>query len=307
MALGNGGIGLDLEFGGAVTVGGTTPGAANVISANAGSGLYVNESNDLVQGNFIGTDPSGTINLGNSGDGVTVTGFGSANNTIGGTVTGAGNIIAYNGGVGVNILDPFSSGLNVGNAILSNSIFSNQHLGIDLGGDGVTPNHSGGLIAGPNGFENFPVLASAVTSSTETTIQGSLNAAASESFTIQFFADATADPSGFGQGQTYLGSITVMTDSSGNATFTANVPVVPAGYAISATATDPSGNTSEFAQDVTVAASAHPAALRAGRGNTAAIDGALARLPADAIDQTALEVLAAEVTHTRSKRSQTTT
>ena len=59
-----------------------------------------------------------------------------------------GNIIANNGGAGVNVLDPSDSGLNVGNAILSNSIYGNAALGIDLGGNGVTMNHSGGLITG---------------------------------------------------------------------------------------------------------------------------------------------------------------
>src|SRR5262249_46661501 len=148
-------------------------------------------------------------------------------NTIGGTIRTQGNVIAFNGGAGVNVLDPFSSGLNLGNAIFSNAIFSNQHLGIDLAGAGVTPNHAGGLLPGPNGFETAPVLPSAVTSSTRTTIQGSLNAAAGATFLIQFFASATADPSGFGQGQVYLGSISATTDSNGNATFTAKFPVVP--------------------------------------------------------------------------------
>ena len=60
------------------------------------------------------------------------------------------------------------------NAILSNLIYGNGALGIDLGGDGVTPNHTGGLITGPNGFENYPVLSSAVSSTTQTTISGSL-------------------------------------------------------------------------------------------------------------------------------------
>jgi hypothetical protein len=260
-----------------VTIGGIAAGAGNVISGNAQSGILLEFSDNLVQGNFIGTDRTGANPLGNTGDGVTVSSFQAANNTIGGPVASDGNVIAFNGGAGVSVLDPFSSGLNLGNAILSNSIFSNQHLGIDLGGDGVTPNHAGGLIPGPNGFENFPVLTSAVNSSSATTIQGSLSAAASETFTIQFFANATADPSGFGQGQIYLGSITVTTDSNGNASFTAVVSVVPVGYAISATATDPGGNTSEFSQDITVASAA--AAVRApARANLASVDAALAQL-----------------------------
>ena len=178
-----------------------------------------------------------------------------------------GNIIANNGGAGVNVLDPDNSGLNVGNAILSNSIYGNAALGIDLGGNGVTMNHSGGLIMGPNGYQNYPVLSSAVTSASQTTIDGSLNAADSETFTIQFFSNVTADPSGYGQGQTYLGSISVMTNSSGNATFSAtfNFGLTP-GLAISATATDPNGNTSEFGLDVTLTDPPKGAVVRSGRG-----------------------------------------
>ena len=73
--------------------------------------------------------------MGNTGDGVAITGFQSANNTIGGTAKGDGNVIANNGNSGVEVLDPFSSGLNVNNAILSNLIYANTKLGIDLGGD----------------------------------------------------------------------------------------------------------------------------------------------------------------------------
>ncbi len=187
----------------------------------------------------------------------------SSNNTIGGTAAGAGNTIAYNqsGGVFVGSSDTDPS---TGNAILSNSIYANGALGIDMGADGVTPNHVGGLIPGPNGFENYPVLSAAVSSGGTTKIKGTLNAADSTTLTIQFFANATADPSGHGQGQTYLGSIAVTTNSSGNATFTATFSVaVPTGQFISATATDPGGNTSEFSQDVTVSSGSSPAALPA--------------------------------------------
>ena len=237
-----------------------------------------------------------------------INGFLAADNTIGGTAAGAGNVIAFNSGAGVDILDPFSTN-NVGNAILSNSILANQKLGIDLGGDGVTPNHPGGLIPGPNGFENFPVLSSAITSSSGTTIQGTLNAAASEPFTIQFFSNTAPDPSGYGPGQTYLGSITVTTDASGNASFTANLPVAAVGLSISATATDPAGNTSEFSQDVTVASDPAPAVAAAAiaRAKAAAVDAAMASPLAPEVDDTALIVLAAEVAQTKSKSSRPTT
>ena len=72
----------------------------------------------------------------------------------------------------------------------------------------------GGPIPGPNNYQNFPVLLAAVTYNGQTYIKGTLNSAADTSFTVQFFADPTADPSGYGQGQTYLGQATVTTDAN---------------------------------------------------------------------------------------------
>ena len=88
-----------------------------------------------MQGNLIGTDPTGTLSLGNSGPGVGV-GEGSSNNTIGGTTAGAGNVIAFNEGDGV-VVGRNATDASTGNAILSNAIYGNAGLGIDLGYDGV--------------------------------------------------------------------------------------------------------------------------------------------------------------------------
>ena len=103
------------------------------------------------------------------------------------------------------------------------------------------------------------MLSQAATFQGSTYIIGTLNSAPSTTFTLQFFANATADPSGYGQGQNLIGTTTVTTDSSGNASFSASFPIViPTGQAVSATATDPSGDTSEFAQDVAVVAASSP-------------------------------------------------
>jgi hypothetical protein len=301
------------------TIGGTAVGQGNVISGNTYDGIFLSSFYVLVEGNRIGTDVTGANPLGNGGNGVEIANYYGYYNTIGGTAAGAGNVIAFNSLVGVAIEDTYSSGYVIGNAILSNSIYGNGTLGIDLGDDGVTPNHSGGLIPGPNGFENYPVLSSAVSDSA-TTVQGTLNAAASETFTIQFFSNPTADPSGHGQGQTYLGSTTVTTDANGNASFSASLSVVvPTGYAISATATDPNGNTSEFSADVSVTTSGSPAApaavptspaavaARLAARSLAAVDAALADPLAPAPDPSALVILAAEVTHAKAKSAQPTT
>ena len=92
-----------------VTIGGTAAGAGNVISGNDESGIEILASDTLVENNSIGTDVTGTLQLGNDGNGVTIDGYSfspSANNSIGGTVAGAGNIIAYNGGAGVVVSGP---------------------------------------------------------------------------------------------------------------------------------------------------------------------------------------------------------
>ena len=132
--LGNGSDGLNMTSGiGNVTnctIGGTTAGARNVISANTGVGvqfLTVGTSN-LVQGNFIGTNASGTASLGNVSSGVAMTD--AANSTVGGTVSGAGNVISGNGFDGVRI----NASTATGNRVQGNKIGTRA--------DGVTPLHN---------------------------------------------------------------------------------------------------------------------------------------------------------------------
>ena len=134
------------------TIGGTAAGADNVVSGN-GRGIEVSFNGNMVLGNKIGTAADGVTALGNSGDGVFVSGD---NNTIGG-LAAAGNIIAFNGSEGVetnggsnnaiisnSIFSNLGPGVLVrfgrGNSILSNSIHSNAALGIDLFFTGPTPN-----------------------------------------------------------------------------------------------------------------------------------------------------------------------
>jgi len=226
-------------------VGGTSAAARNVISGNNATGVTIQDpgaAGNLVRGNRIGTNAAGNAALGNTSDGVRI-GGNASNNSIGGTAAGATNSIAYNG-AGVVI----DSG--TGNSVLSNSIHSNTTLGINLGLDGVTANDAGDADSGANNLQNFPVLSSANSSSSSTTIVGTLNSAANTTFILQFFASAACDASGFGEGESFLGSFSVTTNGSGNASF--NPATVSSGGVgtrwITATATDPNGNTSEFSQ-----------------------------------------------------------
>jgi hypothetical protein len=242
------GIALDGSAGN--TIGGTEPGAGNVISAQrVGLGIWWSgSSGNLVQGNYIGTDATGSGALGNIEDGIRV--WGALNNTIGGTETGAGNVVAFTeNGSGISIIDPGSSG----NAILSNSIFSNDRIGIDLGTwDGVTMNDATDLDTGPNGFQNFPVLLAAGVAVT-TQIDGTLNSTPDMQFRIEFFSNTASDPTGYGEGETFIGSTSVTTDAMGDIDFVVSLPIaVPPGSFISATATNTVNNTSEFSEAIEV-------------------------------------------------------
>jgi CSLREA domain-containing protein/uncharacterized repeat protein (TIGR01451 family) len=242
------------------TIGGTTPEARNIISGNATAGIQIGgaqATGNMVQGNFIGTSRDGVNRLGNTIHGVFIQNLASAN-SIGGPTSGSGNTIAFNGRAGVFVQSssqppPTAPFHPTRNAILSNSIFSNGGLGIDLGTEGVTPNDPGDGDTGANELQNSPMLSSA-TSGTNPTIQGTLNSRPTASFTLQFFANASAecDP-GSGEGRMLLGSLTVQTNASGNASFLASVPTpVSSGQSITATATDSNNNTSEFSPCVLV-------------------------------------------------------
>jgi hypothetical protein len=252
-ALGNGDAGVHL--GGANnTIGGTLPGAGNVISRNRGPGIHIGSvsggtgADNLVQGNFIGTDLTGTAALGNGGDGVEIGLSSIANNaTIGGTAAGAGNTIANNDGTGVNVYS------GTGHGILGNSLFSNGGLGIDLNGDGVTPNDACDGDSGPNNLQNFPILTAAFGTEGTTTLQGTLNSVASGTYRVEFFSNTSCDPSGFGEGRTFLGSTMVTTDVSCNGSFDVTLPLTVSRQArLTATATDAANNTSEFSSCISL-------------------------------------------------------
>ncbi len=254
-ALGNNAAGVLLNISAATnTIGGTTAAARNVIAGNENGVLIANNSTgNLIQGNYIGVGVNGTTALGNDLAGVFLDG--GSNNTIGGTGAGAGNRIAFNGTDGVQL----RSSAGNGNPITGNLIFSNGGLGIDLNDNGVTSNDALDGDSGPNGLQNYPVLTSAVASGGQVTITGSLNSVANTSFRIEFFVSPTADPTGFGEGQTFLGFVDVTTNGSGNATFNPSLAASGiVGQFLSATATRSNNDTSEFSQNIVVSAPLPP-------------------------------------------------
>jgi CSLREA domain-containing protein len=252
----NGIDGIIVDGGGNNTIGGTTAGAGNLTSGNTNQGIaiaavqpnFTTTSGNVVQGNKVGTDASGTSAIPNgvggspsAGDGVRV--HNGSNTTIGGTAPGAANIIAHNR-KGVAIFA--DAGLtSTGNRVSRNQIHSNTDLGIDLARNGVTPNDIGttnDLDSGPNNLQNFPVIDSVRNG----TIEGRLASEGGKTYDLEFFASASCDASGHGEGARYLASTTLTTDAAGNGSFTATAPSVVTGEWVTATATDPNGNTSEF-------------------------------------------------------------
>ena len=263
-AIGNTGFGIGVWSGADGNfIGGTSVGAGNLISGNPGFsyGIAIGGANgNVVQGNLIGTDITGTNNLGNGFANVALE-SGSTGNVIGGTGAGAGNVIAFAASPGVVLYD--ASTMN--NSIRGNSIFGNGNLGINFGNLGVIPNDVGDGDTGPNNYQNFPVITNAFGHAGSTIVLGKLNSATNSSFLIDVYRNLVEDFSGYGQGQFYVGTVSVTTDGSGNATFACtNSSGNYAGQYISTTASDTNGNTSEFSADLLASNLPAPSALFSG-------------------------------------------
>ncbi len=231
-------------------IGGAVAGAGNLVSANLQYGIFLTDANtsgNLVQGNLVGTDRTGTNGLGNGtasffGANIELQ-LGASGNFIGGTNAGAGNVIAFSSVKGVLLFDPDTTN----NAIRGNFIFGNTNLGIDLNNDGVTPNDTGDADTGPNNGQNFPVITNAFGYAASTIILGKLNSATNRSFSIDVYRNLAADPSGNGEGQFYVGTVSVTTDGAGNAGFVfTNAAGNYSGQYFTTTATSAGGDTSEF-------------------------------------------------------------
>ncbi len=236
-------------------IGGTTPADANIISGMWNLGILITGSDDnIVSGNYLGTNASGD-DLGNRLYGIVLNNaFG---NLIGGSENGAGNTIAFQDtNTGISIASNSTD-----NSFLRNVIHSNNEIGIDLGLDGVTLNDVDDVDSGANNLQNFPDITSAVTNGAHIVIAGTLDTDGfNQDYRLEFFASTTADSSGHGEAERYLGSTTVTTDGSGDATFSAALNAnVAVGEYITATATIDFGggnysDTSEFAANVAAAA-----------------------------------------------------
>ena len=322
LAAASNGAGIYVQGGNTNTIGGTTAADRNVISGNDSVGLRVDTLGNTVSGNYIGTDRTGLVDLGNAGDGVVVLG---TSNTVGGTAAGAENTISGNTQAGVlfgggstntmqrNFVGPGADGVtgvpngtgvivqsfsdtnaigtpgngndiegnttdgivifdSADNTVESNSIIANggdgiatgtgaddatfggnsinlnSGLGIDLGLDGLTPNDAGDADSGSNGLQNFPEVGNVIVDSGgDATVELFLDSTASSSFDVGLYTSSTCDGSGNGEGESFITTATVNTNASGDggSKLTGVTGIAP-GDIVTATATSPGGDTSEF-------------------------------------------------------------
>ena len=160
--VGNGAAGVQIGFGATGnTVGGLVTADRNVIAGNADRGVYLDRGADsnVVAGNYIGVDATGLLPMGNGLDDAVSIDL-SANNTIGGTVTGAGNVLDGAGDSGVFIYGDYQLGNDSSGTLIAGNI-------IGLAADGTTS-------APGFGDQNSGVT---VDSAPDTTIGGTVAAA----------------------------------------------------------------------------------------------------------------------------------
>ena len=258
-------IGVSIGFtqGGTVgvTIGGLNPEDRNLISGNSTAGIYSTSnfnggSTSVIQGNIIGLDKNAAAPLPNQ-FGIGTNDGGPTTMTIGGPTPEAANIISGNSSVGVQA----GGSVPVTVTIRGNSIHDNGALGIKTSSQNDPaaphPNDLGDADGGANGQQNFPIVTSVeevnAPSGVSTHILGVLHSTPSTTYDVDFYANPACSnfPREFLEGQTYIGSGQATTDAAGTATVDVTLPVqVEAGARISATATDPAGNTSEFSQRI---------------------------------------------------------
>jgi len=153
-ALGNQSAGVYLYYAAGNTVGGTTPGAGNLISGNNGSGILIygaGATGNLIQGNYIGINVTGSAALGNTQRGVLLNGVsGTGSNTVGGTTVAARNVISGNQEIGIYLYNNTSTTLIQGNYV-GTDVAGSVDLGngIDGIGSSDSPNNTiGGTVPG---------------------------------------------------------------------------------------------------------------------------------------------------------------
>lgn len=229
--LGNAGAGVQVLNASGVTIG-MRDGAPNIIAGNGGAGIvlasdsmFYPATNNVARGNRVER---------NAAHGISVTHSNAYGNLI------VCNRVVGNGSNAVDIV----RGLR--NTISSNGMYGNALMGINLGVQGRNDGPESDAQA--NRYQRYPFISNVVAAG-GTRVRGSLTSAASKTYRLEFFATPAASPAGFGEGQQYLGAVDVTTGAGGSVGFDVVLPVAAQpGWIVTATATDPGGNTSELCE-----------------------------------------------------------
>ena len=216
-------------------IGGTSIGARNVISGNGNAGIIIRNpgsSGNIVQGNLIGLNVSATAARPNAGAGILIY-DGARSNLIGGLGFGAGNLIASNNSDGITLSDAATTN----NSIRCNSMFGNHGSAIAL-----------------NSSANRSTAVPFLFGDAQTTncfVNGVITGLANTTYQLDFYSS----PASPAQGMVYFGTASTTTSSGGSASFSDSLAGhVPAGRILTATATDPAGNTSVMSGSISAVA-----------------------------------------------------
>ncbi|MEZ5341377.1 MAG: LamG-like jellyroll fold domain-containing protein [Acidimicrobiales bacterium] len=253
-ALPNGSNGIALNNTTRATIG--VPGAGNIVAGNNQStfwadGIFINAGSDhRIQSNLIGTNVAGAP-FGNFNAGIAID---SAQTIlIGGTDPTESNAIAFNGSDGVVVTNFLADDI----AIVGNSFNLNGDLALDNSDDGPTPN---GSADGVNGNIDYPTIVSATASGGVIDVTLELDASFG-AYLLQLWSTPVADPSGYGEAETFLGSAGIVHAGAGPQQFALSVAGSP-GDNLTATATEQFGpgfgSSSEFSAVVVATAAACP-------------------------------------------------
>ncbi len=235
------------------TIGGSDAVDRNLISGNIYAGVAIWEvgtDENRVVGNWIGLDKNGDVV--SAGDHGVVIWDGPYNNQVGGDNPGEGNRIAgHNNGV---VVDDNTGADPLDNAILGNEIFAVNEMAIDLDNEQVTTNDAGDGDSGPNDLLNHPELTGVTQDGADLDIDFDLDVELAGDYRIEFFENpAGIGGVGLGEGQVFLGAVTVTHAGSGSQSFSETLIGVTATAigSVTATATEDLGggsygSTSEF-------------------------------------------------------------
>jgi len=239
----------------------------NYVGYNQQDGVGISgigSTNNTVVYNLIGKSAYFSLSedAGNLGDGVEV-GFGAANTFVGASESGTagGNIVANNDGAGVRV-SGLGSTFASRTRVLANTMYANTGLDIDLGSAGPTANVATNPGNAPNHAQNYPELSAAqlqVTSGgSQILVDGSLHSAPNATFRIDVYWDFACGGEAGDRGEAYddIGHAEAFTNASGNATFQFGLSTAhTTPGAVSATATNAIGETSEIGNCIAVSTS----------------------------------------------------